>query len=126
LWDGKTLDEYGGRLNEDVTKFLEAKTLNNPKITNFAEIKFGKAYRYKTTTVDALGNIVENYETIIINDPKKYWDFRQKFESVEDKKSLNIKEDVTVPTDLGCEDFIFYDELTKEGYHIWDLYEVWH
>lgn len=125
LWDGKTLDEYGGRLNKDVTDFLEAKTLNNPQITNFAEIKFGKAYRYKTTNIDEFGRTIEGSETIIINNPKKYWDFRQKFESVENKKSLNIKEDVTVPTDLGCEDFIFYDELTKEGYHIWDLYEVW-
>lgn len=113
LYDGKTLDEYGGQLTDDVKAYLREKSFKN--VLGFKDVRMGHAYYY--VVPNSTG--VATRERIVLDSPLKYWEFRELQES---GKVGEIYEDLTHGCDLGCEDFIFTDG--DNYYHIWDLYEV--
>ena len=150
LYNGKTLEEYGGILNNNVKTYLE-KLSNDQKPKTLEEIRLGHAYKvtYSHTEAkrDLAGNtmydvngmlIVETKSEekyIVLNSPDRYWELMN---LIDDDKNQNfvIKEDFTYGCDLGTEDFIFYadpksyndnqvlEKGLKRSFHIWDLYEV--
>lgn len=150
LYNGKTLEEYGGVLNDNVKTYLENLS-ENQKPKTLEEIRLGHAYKvtYSHTEAkrDLAGNtmydvngilIVETKSEekyIVLNSPDRYWELMN---LIDDNKNQNfvIKEDFTYGCDLGTEDFIFYadpksyndnqvlEKGLKRSFHIWDLYEV--
>lgn len=125
LFDGKTLEEYGGdydkmaeylyRLQDSKDEITDEPYL--PEITTTADIVLGKTYRYIEDDVEKILNI---------KNPWVYWQFKTLFNS---GKISNVKEKLAAyvngkleafGTELGCANFIFKD-TSGTKYQIWDL-----
>lgn len=150
LYNGKTLEEYGGVLNDNVKKYLENLS-ENQKPKTLEEIRLGHAYKvtysHTEAKIDLAGNtmydvngmlIVETKSEekyIVLNSPDRYWELMNLIDD-DNNQNFVIKEDFTYGCDLGTEDFIFYadpksynenqvlEKGLKRSFHIWDLYEV--
>ena len=150
LYNGKTLEEYGGVLSKEVLDYLKDLS-DKQKPKTLEEIRLGHAYTITYTHTEAkrdlLGNtmydangrlIVETKaekKYIVLNSPDRYWELINLIDDNKNQK-FEIKEDFTYGCDLGTEDFIFYADSNhyddkqiqekglKRAFHIWDLYEV--